>query len=595
MTDLRTFNWKAGDHAAYCLGDAALALSLAGTRPFIAADIETAGLGADQWTVKAVSFGTEDIGVVLDPDTQQDAIREIFATAHEIVLHNSPFDIPILVNSGLMRLGDVEKVYDTIVTARMAHPSDHGGNGLGQACTAYLGGEYALWKSSLEDGFKAVTGWSKKEMFKRLGLTSPAYVAYAAFDVIMTSRLRRALPQAVTIMLSQGPWARRGDPAYLVGREQTVNRMLLRRSCIGFQVDFDVIDEVSEEMAAERNRQDQVLFDAGIDAFNLSPAKLKEAVVDALDAQGLIGPKHRRTNTGRPSADARLLEKVAGPLPIALKARSEAERFIRDYANKLIDISYNGRVHPQVAILAARTGRMSYGSPPLQQFPAGTRRMIRFDGPAVSMDWASIEPVLVANFAGDLALLEEFESGGDLYLPIASAAGVSRDQAKTILLAQLYGQGFAALGARLGLDEAAAKRMVGTVMGRMPEVKAFINRIKNIGSRYGVIGTMSGRILPIDPDPETGNTSFIGYTAINYLIQGSAYDMLAEVLVECHRRGLGDTVYVAMHDELIVADSAADEIEQIMVTPCSALTNTADRVPVLRVGRSAPDTHWNFK
>ena len=54
---------------------------------------------------------------------------------------------------------------------------------------------------------------------------------------------------------------------------------------------------------------------------------------------------------------------------------------------------------------------------------------------------------------------------------------------------------------------------------------------------------------------------------MNYYVQGSCYDLLAEALLEIHQQGLGDAVFVAVHDELVVATEAAGDIERIMLTP----------------------------
>jgi hypothetical protein len=59
-----------------------------------------------------------------------------------------------------------------------------------------------------------------------------------------------------------------------------------------------------------------------------------------------------------------------------------------------------------------------------------------------------------------------------------------------------------------------------------------------------------------------------------------------------HRVGLGDALYRAVHDELVVAADAADDVERIMRTPPPALVEQAGRVPVLRVGRSELGRHW---
>ena len=595
-----TFARLPGDHATYTSFDPEMAVRL-GRAGTIAVDIETAGLNADAWNVKAISIGTTTEAVVLDPNDprQKVACREAIALATTVLMHNATFDAPIMVTLGFMRHADVWKVRDTLVSARLAFPGETVSKSLGVACERYLGGEYGRLKKSLEHGYIAVapTGFkSKHAMFQQLGLGSAAYRAYAAFDVVMTARLDVAMPKAVADRTASGSgFVTPGDPEYLLHREQTVNRMLLAASCRGLAIDFDVVDELQDEMRGQVFEADKVLKSYGVETED-TPAKVKDSAMLALHAAGALPAGHRWVSRGKdrrvPSADQRGLKHLAHAIIEALEPRSQALRFSTDYADKIVGLAFNGRIHPQVGVLVAVTGRMSYSAPPLQQYPAAVRRMMKFDGDAVSMDWSSIEPVFFANAVGETALIEVFEQGGDLYIPVAEAAGVTRKDAKVILLAQLYGQGPAKLAGSLGRDEDEAREVVGAVMGRMPRVRDAIKKLRGYCDTVGQVSTMSGRVLPIAADPRSGNRRFMGYLGVNYFVQGSCYDMLSESMFAMHEAGLSDALYAAVHDELVVADEAAADVQRIMETPPPALVAMAGREPVLRVGRSDLGRYW---
>jgi DNA polymerase I-like protein with 3'-5' exonuclease and polymerase domains len=592
-----TFHRLPGDLASYTTGDGSYAVRLARSSGTIAVDIETAGLGADSWTVKAVAIGTATKAVVLDPTVgaQRGAVRDAIAEANTILMHNSPFDAPILVKSGMMNHADVWKIRDTLVSARLAHPGERVSHKLGDVCSQYLGGGYGELKDRLEQGFKETTGKSKAQMFKLLGFGSPAYRAYAAFDVIMTARLDAAMPAAIIDRTVNGhPYKTSGDPEYLLYREQTINQMLLARSARGIEIDFRVVDQLKAEMEQVIATADKVLAGFGVDV-SLSAPLMKTDAMAALDGLGMLPPRHPRLKNGLPSADKRYLAKIEHPIVEALGQRTQAERFRTDYADKLIHLSQSGRIHPQVGVLVATTGRMSYSEPPLQQFPKSVRRMMKFDVRSTSMDWSSIEPVFFANAVGETSLIEEFEGGGDLYLPVAGAAGVDRPTAKVILLAQLYGQGYRSLAAKLNVEEDEAKEVVEKVMIRMPRIKGAINTLKRVGEYNGVIQTLSGRVVPLDPDPKTGNTRYFGYKGVNYYCQGSCYDMLSEAMLSMHEHGLDDALQAAVHDEIVVATEAADDVQKIMEKPPKALCELAGREPVLRVGRVDMNRHWEAK
>jgi len=582
-----------GDHADAVIGDGEGAVRLALEVGRVAVDIETAGLYDEMWDIRAVTIASTQRAYVLDPHINRDAIRDALGVATELVFHNAPFDVPVLYQRRLMNLRDVDKINDTLVSARLAWPSDKGGRGLGQIADRYLGPGYEHAKRQAESGWRTTTGLPKAEMFRRSGLFSEAYCIYAALDGLMTARLAPLMPGAVAKHTADHPFIKTGDAMAILHREQTINRIVLKRSCVGLELDLDVVEELRTEMRLAGVRADSILRAWDIDT-ELSPVKVKDAAVARLGDLGLLPPNHRRRLNGEPSADKRSLARITHPIVDALDTRSISLRFETDYVDKLLRVSkVTGLIHPQVGIAAAITGRMSYSVPPLQQYPKSVRRMMRFPGPAVSLDWSSIEPVLFANLVGETALIEHFETGGDLYQPVADAAGVARPVAKTVLLAQNYGQGVAKLAALLGRSEDETRQIINAVMGPLPRIREAMVAIRNIGNHFGRVHTLSRRVCPIDPDPTSGNNrTYLGYKGINYFVQGSAYDLLAEAIVAVHRAGLGDEVYAVVHDELVVSAAAADEVERIMHTPPPALIEQAHRVPVLRVGRKELGDHW---
>ena len=593
-----TFKRLPGDTARYTFGDADGAVRLARTAPFVAADIETGSARSDnRWTVKAFSIGDTHTAFVLDPSdpTQARAIRECMAVAQRVVFHNSAYDVPILHAAGLLKTADINKVEDTVVTARLAWPGRGTSNSLGPLAERVLGGDYDMFKGALEDGFKAVEGRvSKSAMFDRLGLTSPAFVAYSAFDVIVTARVYAALAGPLAEELNPGlPGMRTVDAARLNDREQTVNRTLLRANAIGMILDGKVVDSVIDDLRAESDAARFRLVAAGVDPDG-HPSEVKGAILARLDADGLIPASWPRLKNGGLSTDKRWMSKVDdSPLVVAAVQMLEAERFIKDYTGGTMRLTHQGRVRPQVSVLTTVTGRMSYSQPAIQQFPNAVRRMFGFDRPVTSFDWSSIEPVVIGNLAG--ADMSGFEAGGDIYMPVAHRAGVTRSEAKTVLLALLYGQGVPGLALRLNVSEDDARAVSQAVKGAMPEVSRVIASVRGYGDRYGAIQTISGRLARLDVDPRSGGRRFTGYKGVNYLVQGSAYDLLAEAIFAMERAGIADGLRLAIHDELVVDTEVADEVERIMLTAPQDFITAAGRTPVLRVGRADLGLNWNIK
>ena len=581
-----------GDQSMYTVGDGDAAVRLVRSTPSVAVDIETAGLGIDAHNIKAVVISSTDHAHILDPVANKRSIVSCLNIAREMSFHNAPFDVPLLVAAGLMNIDRIDRVFDTLVAARMAMPG-FASKGLGASCERHLGEGYALAKDQLATSFRALTGKSKSAMFKELGMFSDPYCSYAGFDGIMTARLRTVLPEAVNAWTHDHPFNRTDIDAYaLLEREQIVNRLLVARASVGIEIDYEVVDELQAEMRSTMHRCDAVLASYGIDT-DLSRDAIKKAAMWALDRAGKIGKGHRRLSDHQPSADKKFLERIDHPISDALSERSRAARFHDDYAEKLSDLSqFDNRIRPTVNVMTAVTGRMSIGNPPLQQFPGSVRRMMRFDAPVTSMDWSSIEPVFAGNVFGEKDWIAGFEAGGDLYTPVAEAAGVDRKTAKVILLAQLYGQGHASLGVALGVSPEDAKTLISRVMKPLSGITAGSEALRTVSERFGKVQTVSGRIVPQPVDHATANDRFKGYIGTNHFVQGSCYDLLSESIAAMHRAGLGGELHMAVHDELVVSTDAADEVEQIMLKPPPEFVEMAGRVPKLRVGRVDLGYHW---
>lgn len=600
VTDMReSFKRLPGDTSTYSLGDAEGAVRLARTAPVLAVDIETgSATSVGRWEVKAVAVADEQRAFVLDPRDPRGAaaIRDCLRVARRLVFHNAAYDVPALCAAGLMELESIGEVHDTLVTARLAWPGRGTSNSLGPLAERVLGGDYDRFKNALTDGFKSVSKGrvSKGEMFDRLGVASPAFVAYAAFDVIVTARVYAALPGHLSQALNPGlPGLRRVDAARLDQREQVVNRALLQASAVGLILDEDAVDSVIDALRAQADDSRKELVAAGVDPDG-RPSVVKGSILAMLHASGRIPSSWPRLQNGALSTDKRWMSKLEGqPLVAAAVRMLEAQRFIKDYTGGTLRLTHQGRVRPQVSVLAAVTGRMSYSQPAIQQFPGPVRRMFAFDRPATSFDWSSIEPVVVGNLAR--ADMSGFEAGLDIYMPVAERARVTRSEAKTVLLALLYGQGVPGLALRLNVSEQEARRISEAVKSAMPEITALIRKVRAYGDRFGMVQTISGRIAPLERDYRSGGNAFTGYLGVNYLVQGSGYDLLAEAIYAMHQRGIAGHLLLALHDELVVGSEVADEVERIMLTPPQDFIEAAGRVPVLRLGRVDLGRHWQDK
>ena len=564
----------------------------------VAIDTETMGLGADSFTLKCLTAAWETangtVSVLLDPtrrDDDREVVREILERAGVIVIQNAAFDVPPLYQNGLMGLGQISKVHDTAVYARMAYPDRSVSKSLEALAPRLV--NFPTAEVTMAQLFKA-NGMTVAEGFRAFDIDRPIYRLGAMADTVATLRLLTQIQAATWSRLAEGhPFGEFGldsDGAMAVmEREQEVNRIMLRRSARGLQVDTDYLTTYEETHARELTAARDALAaeDLDPDAGNLG-----FLLVSKLEAKGELPANWPRTDSGRLRATKDDLPKLDHPLAASARKVAELGK-VTGYLTKVNDmVKVTGRVHPQVGILgASTTGRMAYSWPELQQFPADARPIIVSESGLTSVDWSQIEPVVMANCAKDWGFLEPFEAGGDLYAPIVEAAGVTRKVAKVLLLAAMYGQGRQSMAAALGIGVEEAKRLQDGMFSAMPTTKAFMDQLRGIGEREGLIITADGRVIPVP----TVNGQRMAYKAVNYFCQGSAYSVLSDTIIRMEAAGLGDSIHLALHDELVVDTEAAEAVAEIMRTPPEFLLKwTGGRVPVFKTDTNDMGRTWLY-
>jgi DNA polymerase I len=569
-----------------------------------AVDIETFGLGNDARKLKCVTFADTGEAVILDPRDpyQHVLISTAFAKLDVLIFHKSSFDLQNLFLNSLLQLEDCNKVVDTLIYARLAESLPFVGKKLTDLAERYLGMEpETVSKNQI---FREM-GYTVREGWKIWDLNRPAFVFGAAADAIVTARVVEPVRLAAVERLTKNhPYTRTGldlgQAIELVEREQIVNRMFLRRSGMGIRINPEFKDEYEALTWETRTSAANVLEQAGV-----GPNKATQ-LVEKLEEIGALPEDHPRTpKTGKPSTIAMHLEHLDHPLAKAFVELKQIDKVQHDYLAKCVEEAIDGRIHPEVNILgASATGRMSYSNPCFQQFPENARGIVLADqgDSLTSIDWRQIQPVLAAYLARDSHAIELWEAGegdegkekADFYIPIAQRAGISRKQAKIALLALLFGKGLKSLARDLGTDTDSAAEIRDAVFAVMPGVQKLMAYVIAQGKQHKKIPTVSGRILTIGErwNEERGYQEVLAYKAVNYYIQGSEYDLLAETLLEIEHQGLGNHVFLAMHDEIVCSTSIADDVQKIMETPPARLIEMAGRIPVLRTDRKDLGERW---
>lgn len=557
----------------------------------LAIDCETPGLNT--FTVNCLTAAWHDgdrvTAVLLDPRRTPGhavAARDMIARATSLVLHNAPFDTPILWHAGLLDEPAVRRITDTLLLARLALPDRYVSKSLAALAKRYL--DLPDFADGMKLAFKAAGFPTITAGYERMDIDSPVYRMGALADTVVTLRLEPLVRDAARAWLTDHPFATHGATTAaqadeIIATQDTVNRVMLLRSARGLPVNLDYLDRYAERVEADRLRAVAELERAGLAGGAGKASKL----IEYLDTIGELPHAWPRTTTGKLSATKDLLDKLDHPLAKAQRFLADVDKISGYLAKVSHQAEVTGRCHPQVGILgASQTGRWTVSSPELHQFAADARPIIT--GTRLwSIDWSQIEPVMLGNMAGGTdPIIKSYERGDDLYEPLMRAAGIDRTTSKVCLLASMYGMGVGKLAESIGHNRESAQQIRTQMFAAMPAAAQFMSRVAAVAETHGKVITVAGRILPVT---EGGS-----YQSSNHVIQGSAADQLCHTITALDAAGLSDVVRIGMHDELVVdcdAEAAA-EVEQIMRQPLPALRRWAGRDAVLRTDRQEMGDAW---
>ncbi len=529
--------------------------------PELTVDVETTGYpaGHPDYALRTVQLGTETAAVVFDAadPAHQDAIRAVLAAARVLHAHSAVADLVPLVHAGLCGEDAWDRMFDTVLPAKLADPAMSGSDadGLKQLAADVLG-DYAVIPAASE-ARKALFA-SGKWLTDTTALTPVArsgwaqvnpgcetMIRYAASDVLDTAALPRVLPQP--------------DPVIL-GRERAVQAICARVSHRGLRLDHAHIMKLIAGHEAGKAEAADRCEAAGID----NPGSAQQ-VGQALFDLGVVLPRTKPSATfpqGKPSA----AEAVLTPLS---KAGGEAGQLAADVLSyrehatvlgltlepfRLLCERGDGRTRPVIYTLGTGTGRMSCVRPNLQQLKrtGGLRACITAGdgGMIISADFQAVELRTAAALARDGDLYAMIVAGDDLHWKIARqvwGAGATkghRYNAKRGVFGRLYGAGIRKIAETLGISEEEARAVADTLDALAPGVARWSAGLQKYVRDGGTsITAHSGRVIWLDRQ--------YPHKAANYAIQGSAREFLADGLLNWRGTAWGGCTVLPVHDEVL--------------------------------------------
>ena len=362
----------------------------------------------------------------------------------------------------------------------------------------------------------------------------------------------------------------------------------------GIKVDREYLARLSRDFSEEIARLEERIYEAACGPFTIgSPQQLGEVLYGRLGLKG-----GRKGKSGQYSTDVNELERLASEgvecatLVLEWRQLTKLKSTYTDALQAQINPE-TGRVHTSFSLTGAQTGRLSSNDPNLQNIPIRTElgRKIRDAFVAepgfklLSADYSQIELRLAAHMADVPALKQAFREGVDIHSLTAEElfGRVDRDtrnHAKTINFAILYGSSAWGIAGRLGVPKDEGKAIIDRYFERFPGIRAFIHATLAGARERGFTQTLFGRRTHFEPNIRSPNPSIRAgaeRAAINAPIQGTSADLIKRAMARMDDAladaGLdGVRMLLQVHDELVFEvpdgreEEAAAVIRRVMST-----------------------------
>lgn len=555
-------------------------------------DVETTGL---QWYnhtmfMAQFLFPDDDKAIVLKHPAEREQIQAYLSTDNDYRAHNAKFDLHFLDAAGYT-LPPQDRWHDSMV---MAHIIDERRSVALQAVGNALFGEEARADTEV-----AVKEWLKNETKRRRresketgdALVRPNYsdvpdeimVPYAAHDV----ELQRRVCEVYEDKMSEELWS-------VYELERGVLGALFDLEKLGMRIDVAGAEKFERqlEQTLERLHDEATVLSEDEDFNPASSAQLGKA----LKARGADLTFARTLKSGLPSTDKESLESIDDELARKVLEFRGAEKLYGTYVHPMLHtvedktfgyrapfIAQDGRLHSNFRQVGARTARMSSSDPNVQNWHRDDLRMrhlvMASEGhKLISSDLDSIELRLFAAFVGEGTLLEMMRNpDADLHSHTAKMIGLkdydrgggiiepARQRGKVFNYGLIYGAGVRSIRRSFNVSQNTAKEYLMRFHDAYPEVADFQNRIEFTLSDQGYVKTPWGRRHRAD-NPRFADRE--AYKFVNYLIQGTAADLIKTAAVKVHQAGI--PVIAIVHDE-ILADVPEADVDEAKVVIRNAL------------------------
>jgi DNA polymerase-1 len=342
----------------------------------------------------------------------------------------------------------------------------------------------------------------------------------------------------------------------------------------GVPLDQQKLVDLAEGLHCAVDREVRLLRSFGID----NPASTKQ-VIDFLVNRGW---RDRITVKGKLTSEDKVLEQIAALDPAVPHIRA-FRRYRALLGGQFLTgelIGLDGRFHPNHRHLGAETGRNTCSAPNVVGLARHFRPVVTAPpGRAVvEADYAQIEVGIAAAEAGDVELIEAFNSG-DVYAAVARAFYWSdlsleeqrmelsefkrrrrdlRDRIKVFVLATLYNMQDQSVADRFAISLAEAKQQRTAFLEKYLAVREMMGRVEIDGRIRGYAPIIGGLRRHVATGRGSANKH------INTPVQAGAGVVFRRAVADLyqHYRGTNTRLILPVHDAVVV-ECDVNDITQV--------------------------------
>lgn len=478
------------------------------------------------------------------PNELLDDIGKLFVD-RTLIFHNAKFDIAVLERAGF----EVSpKWWDTMLMAHMVNENEYT-YGLKELGRKYISDDADDEKKVIGKLLKILGAWEK--------IPPLIMGVYAEKDALLTFLLWEYLMPKMETEEQLDLWDTQ------VKFSETLRRMEAR----GIPINPDRAKELAwecevgmQEILAELDFDPAKADELATKLFKPSPVGLgylPESFGKRKTANWPGGVPHARNET---------LEKFDHPI---VKKVIEYRGYVKakstwfdGFPNVLWP---DGRVHPTYKIHGTVTSRLSCSDPNMQQLPREHHDGIK--GRVKSMlnpapgwgiwefDYSQMEYRLAACYGKDQVLVDAYRQGSDMHSATADLVDISRQDAKTLNFAILYGAGAAKIAEMLNVTQKEAYKIIARFWSQYPGIQSAVEAAVQAAYTQGFVPLWNGRRRRLRGEDSA-------HKAFNSVIQGGGAQIMVKSMNSIDEQ-LPDVRMIAQVHDSVWVEMREDEAPEV--------------------------------